>query len=163
MQRRCLRTHRLFPYKHLSTPLGFTPKPKTCRVPQQIVGHVASPLLDGAAHGPHIRLDVTRTSHWKAAVDLLNETFGGIDVLVNNAGIYYRHGLENVDEAEWDDVLAVNAKGLDRGLIEKKLEERDAVRREKDFVSSDRLRDELLAMGIEVRDTPRGAEWKVIR
>jgi cysteinyl-tRNA synthetase len=43
------------------------------------------------------------------------------------------------------------------------LEQRAAARAERDFATSDRLRDELAAMGVEVRDTPNGQETTVRR
>jgi len=58
-----------------------------------------------------VHLDVTRTEHWQAAVATLVANKGGVDILVNNAGIYQRTPLEDIDEADWDLVLAVNAKG----------------------------------------------------
>jgi cysteinyl-tRNA synthetase len=39
------------------------------------------------------------------------------------------------------------------------LDARAAARAGKDFAASDRLRDELLALGVAVRDTPAGQEW----
>lgn len=36
------------------------------------------------------RMDVTQESDWKAIVDLAFSKFGGLDVLVNNAGTSYR-------------------------------------------------------------------------
>jgi NAD(P)-dependent dehydrogenase (short-subunit alcohol dehydrogenase family) len=56
-------------------------------------------------------LDVTDGAAWEAVVDNLVERRGGVDVLVNNAGIYVRHSLEEISETEWDRVMAVNAKG----------------------------------------------------
>jgi NAD(P)-dependent dehydrogenase (short-subunit alcohol dehydrogenase family) len=38
-------------------------------------------------------------------------TFGGIDVLVNNAGIFPRVDFLHMTEAQWDEVLDVNLKG----------------------------------------------------
>ena len=38
------------------------------------------------------------------------------------------------------------------------LDEREAARRERDFAAADRTRDELLARGWEVRDTPEGPQ-----
>ncbi len=43
------------------------------------------------------------------------------------------------------------------------LEERARARVDRDFATSDRLRDELAAMGVEVRDTPNGQETTVRR
>jgi cysteinyl-tRNA synthetase len=39
------------------------------------------------------------------------------------------------------------------------LEQRAAARAGKDFAASDRLRDELAALGVAVKDTPAGQEW----
>ncbi len=59
--------------------------------------------------------------------------------------------------------FAVRCRGLDRGTIETKLAERAAARQAKDWARSDALRDELLAMGVEVRDGSEGTDWKVVR
>jgi len=52
-------------------------------------------------------------------------------------------------------------RGLDRERIESMLAERAAARKAKDFARSDTIRDELLAMGVELRDGPSGTQWKV--
>lgn len=46
-------------------------------------------------------------------------------------------------------------------LVEHELELRAAARKEKDFATADGVRDRLVAAGIEVIDTPNGAEWKL--
>jgi cysteinyl-tRNA synthetase len=43
------------------------------------------------------------------------------------------------------------------------LERRAAARAARDFAASDALRDELAALGVEVRDTPEGQETTVAR
>ena len=40
------------------------------------------------------------------------ERFGGVDVLVNNAGIYPFVPFASMTEADWDKVMAVNLKGV---------------------------------------------------
>src|SRR5262249_9473858 len=39
------------------------------------------------------------------------ETFGGLDILLNNAGILRDRMLTNMSEAEWDAVIKVHLKG----------------------------------------------------
>jgi len=46
-----------------------------------------------------------------ATVEKVIEKFGRIDILVNNAGVTRDRLLLRMDEADWDEVLAVNLKG----------------------------------------------------
>lgn len=53
-------------------------------------------------------------SEWAGAERLINQaitTFGGLDVLINNAGILRDRMLTNMSEAEWDAVIKVHLKG----------------------------------------------------
>lgn len=53
--------------------------------------------------------DVSQIQSWVASVAA---TFGRLDILVNNAGLGANHPTLAVSEAEWDDMMAVNLKGL---------------------------------------------------
>lgn len=55
--------------------------------------------------------DVTDLSDVRATVDAADE-FGGIDVMVNNAGILKMGPITELTEAEYDAVMDVNAKGV---------------------------------------------------
>lgn len=47
-------------------------------------------------------LDVTDESQWKQVVSATARRHGGLDVLVNNAGIGYAAALEGTPQARWD-------------------------------------------------------------
>ncbi|QLA20510.1 cysteine--tRNA ligase [Desulfolutivibrio sulfoxidireducens] len=51
--------------------------------------------------------------------------------------------------------------GIDAAKVEALVAERQTARAGKDFARSDAIRDELAALGVEVKDTPAGPEWDV--
>jgi 3-oxoacyl-[acyl-carrier protein] reductase len=64
-----------------------------------------------------LRVDVSRWDEVQKLARETTERFGGIDALVNNAAIFAtipisRVGFEEIDEDEWDRVMAVNTKGV---------------------------------------------------
>lgn len=63
-----------------------------------------------------VQLDVTSESDWRSAVDLAESTFGGLDILVNVAGILKWGGIEETSQADWDLVIAVNQTGTWLGM-----------------------------------------------
>ena len=56
--------------------------------------------------------DVSQLSQVRAAFAEAIRLMGGIDVLVNNAGISIRHSFLNITPEEWDKVIAVNLTGV---------------------------------------------------
>ncbi len=56
--------------------------------------------------------DVSRAADVAAAVDAVVGTFGGIDIVTNNAGIQRYGTVETTTEAEWDEVMNVNLKSV---------------------------------------------------
>lgn len=57
-------------------------------------------------------LDVTQEADWIAAMDLMEQAFGGIDILVNNAGLYVPDiAFEDMSIELWRRHFAVNADG----------------------------------------------------
>jgi NAD(P)-dependent dehydrogenase (short-subunit alcohol dehydrogenase family) len=58
-----------------------------------------------------VQADVARVDQVQALVARAVHAMGGIDVLVNNAGVYPRSPFLDLSEREWDHVLDVNLKG----------------------------------------------------
>ena len=56
--------------------------------------------------------DVTSRAEVEALVGRTVETFGSLDVSVQNAGVITIAKLEDLPEADWDMVMAVNTKGV---------------------------------------------------
>lgn len=75
-------------------------------------------VMDRDGDGPvgldYLRADVTEDSAVRAAVATAAEHLGGLDVLVNNAGIGAQGTIEANDDAEWHHVLDVNVVGIAR-------------------------------------------------
>ena len=60
-------------------------------------------------------LDVRSGASFGAAIDAVVDRHGSVDVLVNNAALTMRRPFFEIDEAEWDEVLAVNLRGVFNG------------------------------------------------
>ncbi len=74
---------------------------------QSVVDEIKGMGGEAVANGDDI-------SSWEGAQRLINtavETFGDINIVVNNAGILRDRMLTNMSEAEWDAVIKVHLKG----------------------------------------------------
>jgi NAD(P)-dependent dehydrogenase (short-subunit alcohol dehydrogenase family) len=74
---------------------------------QEVVAEITSAGGEAVAHVG----DVSSLSDAQAMVQLAIDTFGGLDVIVNNAGILRDRMLFSMSEEEWDAVIKVHLKG----------------------------------------------------
>jgi len=82
--------------------VGRTPAPlEETAAAIRALGRGALPFACEVSDGPAVA----------ATVEKVIEKFGRIDILVNNAGVTRDRLLLRMDEADWDDVMAVNLKG----------------------------------------------------
>ncbi len=78
-----------------------------------IEGDIAAETARAIGRGAFaMRLDVTRLDSINAMVAEVQNTAGGIDILVNNAAVFNLAPLIEVTEKQFDQVFAVNTKGL---------------------------------------------------
>jgi NAD(P)-dependent dehydrogenase (short-subunit alcohol dehydrogenase family) len=73
---------------------------------------VAARIRDMGRRVLEVDMDVTDLAAVQAAVDLVVERLGRLDVLVNNAGLGPANPAEDVTEADFDLTMDVNVKGL---------------------------------------------------
>jgi NAD(P)-dependent dehydrogenase (short-subunit alcohol dehydrogenase family) len=73
---------------------------------------VVSGILDRGGKAMFIAADVSQSSDCRAAVTQAVEAFGGVDILYNGAGVIRRASTVELDEADWDLVMDVNAKSV---------------------------------------------------
>ncbi len=77
--------------------------------------HPAEEVVDLIkAGGSDAVVNASDVSSWSGAKDLVDQaidTFGSLDVLVNNAGILRDKMSFNMEESDWDDVIRVHLKG----------------------------------------------------
>ncbi|MBT5494393.1 MAG: SDR family NAD(P)-dependent oxidoreductase [Alphaproteobacteria bacterium] len=74
---------------------------------QQVVDEIKAGGGDAIVNGD----DVSSFDGAKNMVDTAINTFGKLDIVVNNAGILRDRMLVNMTEEEWDSVIAVHLKG----------------------------------------------------
>lgn len=74
---------------------------------------VTSQLEQAGARALFVRTDVSRAEDVRAMVEAAVSTFGGLDVLVNNAGFSHRAmPLWELPEEDYERVFATNTKGV---------------------------------------------------
>ena len=73
-------------------------------------------INESGGYAKYVHLDVTSRVDWDSAVLETIDSFGKIDVLVNNAGITLNRTVAETTVDEWDKVNEINGKGVFLGL-----------------------------------------------
>ncbi len=71
----------------------------------------ADELCRAGGEAIFVKCDVSNEDQVKAMVDKTMQTFGTVDVLVNNAGVGVYKAFMDATNADWDRALGVNLKG----------------------------------------------------
>ncbi len=72
---------------------------------------VAAEIEAAGGQALGVAMDVTDERAVDAGVAVVAEAFGGVDILVSNAGVQFVHRVESFPLAEWRTVLAVHLDG----------------------------------------------------
>lgn len=83
-------------------------------IDQSKAGQAAEELDSGLAEG--FELDVTSADDFQKAIDHVKEEWGGLDVLVNNAGFGVAAQAPDTTEDEWQKVIDICMKGTFLGM-----------------------------------------------
>lgn len=59
-----------------------------------------------------VKADISNSEEVKKAADFINENYGGISVLINNAGISQIKLFSDISEEDWDNMFNTNVKGM---------------------------------------------------
>lgn len=60
-------------------------------------------------------LDITRETHWQQLHDAVKQRWGGLEVLINNAGVAAAGNVEDTSMEDWAWVLDIDLMGVVRG------------------------------------------------
>lgn len=76
----------------------------------------AGEINDGGGKAAFFRHDVTSESDWEAATAKAVEEFGGLDIVVNNAGMGDLKSIEDTTLEEWNRTVAIDQTGVFLGM-----------------------------------------------
>ena len=75
-------------------------------------GHtVTESILQSGGRAIFLQTDVRRAAECERAVRETIRSFGRLDILFNNAGVFYPHDTLECSEEEWDEQIDINLKG----------------------------------------------------
>ena len=88
---------------------------------------ISAKLKDNNIAGQGLTLNVTNNDQIAKVMSAITDTFGAVDILINNAGITRDNLLMRMKEEEWDDIMNTNltsvfkmSKAVLRGMMKKK-------------------------------------------
>src|SRR5450759_3673937 len=77
---------------------------------------LVSELTARGSKATALTTDVTHRDQVQKLVDIAVQTYGRIDVIINNAGLMQQSLLEQLKVDEWDRMIDVNIKGVLYGI-----------------------------------------------
>ena len=85
-------------------------------VAEDAVHQVCREIEGQGGNAVPLRLDVASEEHWQAAMEQVRQRSGGLDILVNNAAMFFMAPIEHTEAADLQRVLRVNVEGYYTGI-----------------------------------------------
>ncbi|NOU58356.1 SDR family oxidoreductase [Marinifilum caeruleilacunae] len=77
---------------------------------------IVSEIKENGGSADYLKVDVTRQKEIKALTDKAVDTFGKLDVMINNAGLMSIAPMSEIKVDEWDRMIDINIKGVLYGV-----------------------------------------------
>jgi NAD(P)-dependent dehydrogenase (short-subunit alcohol dehydrogenase family) len=91
---------------------------------------VVEKIMNGGGKAIFIRSDVRQAADCRAAVDETLRAFGRLNILFNNAGVFFPHTAVDCSQEEWDLQMDINLKGtflMSKAALPHMIEQRSGV------------------------------------
>ena len=72
---------------------------------------LASELRASGRRAITFRADVSRSAEVRSMFEAVAKEFGRLDILVNNAAVFFPAEFESITEEQWDRIMGINLKG----------------------------------------------------
>ena len=79
-----------------------------------------------------------------------------------NSNIKYINELLGIGEKDAYEYFQIGVDEETKSKIEKLIEKRNQAKKEKNYEEADKLRDEILSLGVKIQDTPNGTLWEKV-
>ena len=69
-------------------------------------------IVDSGGEAIFLPHDVTKEKDWDMVIEQCSSRFGGLDVLINNAGVLLMKPLQETSLEEWNEIFRVNVTSI---------------------------------------------------
>jgi cyclopentanol dehydrogenase len=85
-------------------------------ISEQAIQKLAAELQESGGEVLPLVHDVSSEADWIRVMEQINERFGALHILINNAGILSRSGIDDTDLETWEKIQSVNSRSVFLGI-----------------------------------------------